>query len=102
MLVNDHPIPADLIELIMLDCDVIMGIDCLVSSDANIDCYSKIVRFNFLSKSVLEWNGNAVTLKGKFVSYIRDRKLIAKGCIYHMVHVKDTDKETIFLQSILS
>jgi len=84
----------------MLDFDVIMGMDWLAACYANIDCRAKIVRFYFPGEPVLEWKGNAATPKGKFISYLRARKLIAKGCIYHIVHVHDIDKELMTLQSI--
>ncbi|WMV55058.1 hypothetical protein MTR67_048443 [Solanum verrucosum] len=84
----------------MLDFDVIMGMDWLAACFANIDYRAKIVQFYFPGEPVLEWKGNAATPKGKFISYLRDRKLISKGCIYHMVHVQDIDKEPMTLQSI--
>ncbi|XP_070046620.1 uncharacterized protein [Nicotiana tomentosiformis] len=46
---------ADLIELDMVEFDVIMGMDWLASCHANVDCRSKIVRFQFLREPVLEW-----------------------------------------------
>ncbi|XP_015168940.1 uncharacterized protein [Solanum tuberosum] len=100
VLINDHPTSADLAKLFMLDFDVIMGMDSLATWYANIDSRAKIVRFYFSGEPVLEWKGNAATPKGKFISYLKARKLIAKGCIYHMVHVHDIDKEPMTLQSI--
>ncbi|XP_015170733.1 uncharacterized protein [Solanum tuberosum] len=100
VLINDRPTSADLVELIMLEFDVIMGIDWLAACYANIDCRAKIVLFYFSGEPVLEWKGNSATPKGKFISYLRARKLIAKGCIYHIVHVQDIDKELMTLQSI--
>ncbi|XP_070042926.1 uncharacterized protein [Nicotiana tomentosiformis] len=46
---------ADLIELDMVEFDVIMGMDWLASCHANIDCRSKMVRFQFPREPVLEW-----------------------------------------------
>ncbi|XP_015160207.1 uncharacterized protein [Solanum tuberosum] len=100
MIINNHPIPADLVELIMLDFDVIMDMDWLAACYANIDCRAKIVRFYFPGEPVLEWKGNVATPKGKFISYLRARKLIAKGCMYHTVHVQGTNREPMTLQSI--
>ncbi|XP_070022085.1 uncharacterized protein [Nicotiana sylvestris] len=48
---------ADLIELDMVEFDVIMGMDWLASCHANIDCRSKIVRFQFPEKPILEFKG---------------------------------------------
>ena len=38
--------------------------------------------------------------KGKFISYLRARKLISKGCIYHLVRVKDDSVESPSLESV--
>ncbi|XP_070017120.1 uncharacterized protein [Nicotiana sylvestris] len=100
VLINDRPTSVDLVELVMLDFDVIMGMDWLAACYANIDCRAKVVRFHFPGEHVLEWKGNAATPKGKFISYLRAQKFIAKGCIYHLVHVRDIDKELATLQSV--
>lgn len=99
MLINDRPTSIDLVELVMLDFDVIMGMDWLAACYANIDCRVKLVRFHFPGEHVLEWKGNAAMPNGKCISYLRARKFIAKNCIYHLVHVRDIDKESSTLQS---
>ena len=38
--------------------------------------------------------------KSHFISYLKARKLISKGCIYHFARVKDTKSETPTLQSV--
>ena len=38
--------------------------------------------------------------KSHFISYLKARKLISKGCIYHLVRFKDTKSETPTLQSV--
>ncbi|XP_070042649.1 uncharacterized protein [Nicotiana tomentosiformis] len=49
---------------------------------------------------VIEWVGNIATPRGRFISYLKARKMIAKGCIYHIVRVRDVDAEIPTLQSI--
>ncbi|XP_070049785.1 uncharacterized protein [Nicotiana tomentosiformis] len=100
VLINDRPTSVDLVELVMLEFDVIVGMDWLAACYANIDCRAKLIRFHFPGEPVLEWKSNAATPKGKFISYLRARKFIAKGCIYHLVHVRDIDKEPATLQSV--
>ncbi|XP_070017903.1 uncharacterized protein [Nicotiana sylvestris] len=39
----------------MVEFDVIMGVELLASCHANVDCRSKIVRFQFPGEPVLEW-----------------------------------------------
>ena len=91
---------ADLIELDMVDFDVILGMDWLYSSYASINCRTQAVKFQFLSASVFECSGNSVSSKSHFISYLKARKLISKGCIYRFVRFKDTKSETPTLQSV--
>ncbi|XP_070010459.1 uncharacterized protein [Nicotiana sylvestris] len=91
---------ANLVELEMLDFDAIMGMDWLAACYATVDCQAKIARFHFPGEPVLEWVGNTATPRGRFISYLKARKMIAKGCIYHIVRVKDAAAEIPTLQSI--
>ncbi|XP_070006582.1 uncharacterized protein [Nicotiana sylvestris] len=91
---------ADLVELEMLDFDVIMGMDWLAACYAMVDCRARTARFYFPGEPVLEWVGNTGTPRGSFISYLKARKMIAGGCIYHIVRVKDANAEISTLQSI--
>uniref|UniRef100_A0A1U7Y735 Uncharacterized protein LOC104241801 n=1 Tax=Nicotiana sylvestris TaxID=4096 RepID=A0A1U7Y735_NICSY len=91
---------ADLVELEILDFDVIMGMDWLESCYAKVGCRTKIVSFEFPGKRVLEWKGDVVAPKGRFISYLKARKMISKGYIYHLVRVKDADAQILTLQSV--
>ncbi|XP_070034838.1 uncharacterized protein [Nicotiana tomentosiformis] len=55
LVVHSRSTVADLIELDMVEFDVIMGMDWLASCHANVDCRSKMVRFQFPWEPVLEW-----------------------------------------------
>ncbi|KAF3669501.1 hypothetical protein FXO38_07556 [Capsicum annuum] len=57
-------------------------------------------QFQFLNKPILEWKGSVSASKGQLVSYLWARKMISKGCFYHLVQVKDTSSETPSLESI--
>ena len=48
---------ADLVELPMNDFDVILGMDCLHSCYACMDCRSRVVRFCFPMKKSWFWSG---------------------------------------------
>ncbi|XP_060182450.1 uncharacterized protein LOC132612133 [Lycium barbarum] len=91
---------ADLAELEMVDFDVIMGMDWLASCYATVCCRTKVVRFEFPNEPVIEWKGNSVVPRGRFISYLKARKMISKGYIYHLVRVKDSDAQTPTLQSV--
>ncbi|XP_070032736.1 uncharacterized protein [Nicotiana tomentosiformis] len=100
VVVHSRSIVADLIKLDMVEFDVIMGMDWLVSSYVCVDCRSKMVRFQFPGEPVLKWKGN-ISPKGRFISYIKERKMIRKSYIYHLVRVQDVKAESPTLQSIL-
>ena len=37
---------------------------------------------------------------GRFISYLKARKMISKGYLYHLVLVKDSRLETLSLESV--
>ncbi|XP_070040219.1 uncharacterized protein [Nicotiana tomentosiformis] len=57
---------ANLFELEMVDFDVIMGMNWLASCYANVDCRTKMVRFQFPGEPVIEWKWNIATSKDSF------------------------------------
>ncbi|XP_070032561.1 uncharacterized protein [Nicotiana tomentosiformis] len=91
---------ADLIELGMVDFNVIMGMDWLYSCFAKLDCRTKTIRFEFPKEPVIEWKGDDVVPKGRFISYLKSTKMINKGCIYHLARVTNTDVGAPTLASV--
>ncbi|XP_070022568.1 uncharacterized protein [Nicotiana sylvestris] len=91
---------AELVELDMLDFDAIMAMDWLATCYCTVNYRAKTTRFHFPGKPVLEWVGNTATPRGRFISYLKVRKMIAKECIYHIVQVREADAEIPTLQSI--
>ncbi|KAH0672236.1 hypothetical protein KY284_023323 [Solanum tuberosum] len=69
---------ADLVELEMVDFDVIIGMDWLHSYYASIDCRTRIVHFLFPDEPILEWKGSSLAPMGRFISYLKARKIISK------------------------
>lgn len=58
---------ADLIELGMVNFDVVMGMDWLYSCFSKLDCRTRTVRFEFPNKLDIEWNGDDIVPKGRFI-----------------------------------
>src|SRR5688572_17063400 len=84
----------------MVDFDIILGMDWLHSAYANIDCRTREVKFQLPYELILDWKGNDVVVKGRFISCLKARKLISKGYLYHIVHVRDVDSDIPSLESV--
>ncbi|XP_070013778.1 uncharacterized protein [Nicotiana sylvestris] len=100
VLVQGRNTKADLIELEMVDFDVIMGMDWLSSCYAMLDCNAKIVGLQFPNEEVLEWKGSSTSLVGKFISYLKEQRMIGKGCLAYLAHIINPESEPPTLQSV--
>ncbi|KAH0661984.1 hypothetical protein KY284_026915 [Solanum tuberosum] len=91
----------DLVELDMVDFDVILGMDWLHACYASVDCKTRVVKFQFPNERVLEWKSSSTVHKDHFISYLKARKLVSKGCVYQLVRVNDSSIEIPPIQSVL-
>ncbi|KAH0655152.1 hypothetical protein KY285_030034 [Solanum tuberosum] len=98
VIVSQKVTSADLVELEMVDFDIILGMDWLHSCYASVDCRTRIVRFQFPDEPILEWKGSSLAPMGRFISYLKARKMISKGYLYHLVQVKDSSYESPTLE----
>ncbi|WMV10110.1 hypothetical protein MTR67_003495 [Solanum verrucosum] len=91
---------ADLIELDMVDFDVILCMVWLHACYASVDCRTRVVKFQIPNEPVLEWESSSAVLRGRFISYLKARKLTSKGCVYHLVRVSDSSAKIPHIQSV--
>lgn len=56
--------------------------------------------FKFPNELITKWEGGSLAPKRRFISYLKSWKLISKGCLYHLVWIKDSNLEGPFLHSV--
>ncbi|OMO86567.1 reverse transcriptase [Corchorus capsularis] len=89
LLVGNVVFEADLIPLEIYDFDVILGMDWLSRHGAQIDCQTKTLMLKKPDYPVIEFPGELNVLKTRLISAVKARKLISKGCLTFLAHVKD-------------
>jgi len=57
---------------------------------SSLDLRTRVFKFQILNKWVTEWISSSKVPKGHFSSYLKSRKLVSKGFIYHLVRVNDS------------
>ena len=83
----------------MVEFDVIIGMNCFYTYYASIDVSTRVVKFQFPNELVLEWKSSSTVPKCHFISYLKVRKLVSKGYVYHLVRINDSSVEVTFIQS---
>ena len=73
----------------MVYFDVILVIDWSNDCFASIDCITRISMFNFPNEPVLERKEGNSILRIRIISCLMAYKIISKGCLCHIVCVKD-------------
>ena len=66
-----------------------------------IDGKTQIAKFQFPNESILELIWGSLILIGQILSCLRDRKMIAKRCMYHIARIMDVELKVPSLESIL-
>ncbi|WRX29424.1 Reverse transcriptase domain - like 10 [Theobroma cacao] len=79
-----------LVVLDTLDFDVILGMNWLSPCHASVDCYHKLVRFDFPSEPSFSIQGDWSNAPTNLISVISARRLLRQGCIGYLAVVRDT------------
>ncbi|WRX29254.1 Reverse transcriptase domain - like 10 [Theobroma cacao] len=73
-----------------LDFDVILGMNWLSPCHASVDCYHKLVRFDFPSEPSFSIQRDWSNAPTNLISVISARRLLRQGCIGYLAVVRDT------------
>lgn len=65
----------------------------------SLDYWIPRISFHFPNESVFKWGGSSLVPKGRFILYLR-AQLVYKGCLYNLVHVKDSRSKGPSLQTV--
>ncbi|XP_074374411.1 uncharacterized protein LOC141714814 [Apium graveolens] len=98
---DDRELLVDLLPIQMRDFDVIFGMDRLGRHKATIDCPGKRLIFGDPNLPEFEFQGSKPSGCGKFISAIKDKKMITHGCEGFLAHVIDTFKVKPELEDVL-
>ena len=74
--------------------------DWLHACIAYTHCRTRVVKFQFPNEPSFQWGGGNLNLRGKIISCLKACKLIAKGCLYHIVRVGDLECEVPPIDSL--
>ncbi|EOX93842.1 Uncharacterized protein TCM_002794 [Theobroma cacao] len=88
--VQDKDTSVNLVVLDTLDFDVILGMNWLSPCHASVDCYHKLVRFDFPGEPSFSIQGDRSNAPTNLISVISARRLLRQGCIGYLAVVKDS------------
>ena len=92
---------VDLIILEMVDFDVILGMTWLSSNFAILDRDAKTVTLAKPGTDSLVWEGDYISTPVRIISFLRAKRMVSKGCLALLAHLKDDTSKVPLIESIL-
>ncbi|XP_070003502.1 uncharacterized protein [Nicotiana sylvestris] len=92
---------ADLLLLDMIDFEVILGMGWLSPYHAVLDWHAKTITLVMPEFPRLELKGSSVNTSSRFISFLKARHMVEKGCLAYLAYVRDTIVESLMIDSVL-
>ncbi|XP_052620961.1 uncharacterized protein LOC111893627 [Lactuca sativa] len=98
--IGEHTFPLTLIPIGVGSFDVVIGMDWLSANRAHILCADKLVRIPLPSGDYATAYGEHHSRSTSFISVMKARKCIAKGCPVFLAHVVNSNSEELGLSEV--
>ena len=98
--IEGHGLPANLVLLGMEDFDVILGMDWLSLHHAVLVCREKVVWFHIPGTPEFYYRGDRWSASSSIVSFLQARRMMRKGCVAFLAHVREAEKESLRIEEI--
>ena len=96
--IGGRKLSANLIELLMLEFDVILGMDWLDKYNANINHHMKSLVLKPQGEEEIIFQGDRSEVSINLISAMKARRLLVKGCQGYLAHVTDTKVQSENIQ----
>ena len=98
--IDGQVMEADFILIDLKGLDVILGMDCLASNYASMDCFRKEVIFIQPGLPIVVFYGERRRAPSGLFSAVSARCLLQKGCKGYLAHVVDTRSRKVKLEDV--
>ena len=99
--IGERVLLVDLIELMVFDFDVILGMDWLFENYVLIDCNDKCVQFRLMESIEFVFQGDRSEVSPNLILALKASRLLEKGCWGYLAYVMNIDVKPIDIQMIL-
>ncbi|GAV91129.1 RVP_2 domain-containing protein [Cephalotus follicularis] len=100
LILCDRMMLVDLVPLVILKFDVILGMDWLSANHASVDCFKKEVRFAIPEQLEFVCRSMEASEPLKIISSMQAKRLLERGCEGYLAYVMDINKEKIKIEEL--